>query len=333
MKASKYAGKTLLIFSFGLLTFGPAKAQVKVGDNPTQIVSGAKLQVDGDNTTTTPAKLIVTGTGNTGIGTADPGSTMTINGSLAGRYRIETNTTANISGTDYYVAYNGSANGTLTLPAAISGSGNYLGRVYHIKNTSLFSLTVAANGSEQLDNQTGAGVASITVQPGFAVMIISKGTTSGTTWEVVRTGSPTQGVESARIVFGASSVSNASATATLNIASTSFNTIANSTVGATTVSLPAGMYRATLTISGGFSTGVGSNVATARVNTNGSLYQTVGGYTTSGNNACTFGGSCIFLLSSAGTVSFAYFAQVNAGNTFTVTTGSSSTVATIERLQ
>ncbi|RQO31065.1 hypothetical protein DBR32_10190 [Taibaiella sp. KBW10] len=49
-----------------------AVAQVKVGSNPTQIVTGARFQVDGDNTTTTPAKLLIDATGNVGIGTAAP---------------------------------------------------------------------------------------------------------------------------------------------------------------------------------------------------------------------------------------------------------------------
>ncbi len=62
-----------------------ANAQVKIGVNPTQIVSGAKLQVDGDNTTSTAAKLIVTGTGNVGVGTANPGTTLDINGAITNR--------------------------------------------------------------------------------------------------------------------------------------------------------------------------------------------------------------------------------------------------------
>jgi len=320
-------GLTLAGFSL------PAMAQVKIGDNPTKIVTGAKLQIDGDTATATPAKLIVTGTGMTGIATASPGSSLTVNGSIAGNYRIETNTAANIGATDYYVAYNGTAAGTLTLPAAISGPGNYQGRLYHIKNTSAFNITIAANGSELLDNQTGAGVASITVRPGFAILIISKGTTSGTTWEVVWAGSPTQGVEAIRLGLASSSVSNTAGSAIVSYQFTTFNTIAGATVGTNSVSLPAGMYRATLTLTGVFNQALPSNVATAFVQVNGVQYQNVGGYTTSGTNGCTFGGSCILNLASAGTVSFGYFAQVASGESFTITSGAPNSSATIERLQ
>jgi BclB C-terminal domain-containing protein len=60
-------------------------AQVKIGTNPTQIVSGARLQVDGDNTTTTASKLIVTSTGNVGIGTANPGTALDVSGAITYR--------------------------------------------------------------------------------------------------------------------------------------------------------------------------------------------------------------------------------------------------------
>lgn len=123
-------------------------------------------------------------TGNTGIGTSTPGSKLTVNGSFAATY---TNVTASgaVGANDYYLAYSAGTNGTLTLPAAISGAGNYLGRMYHFKNTGTATLTVAANGAEQIDNQSGAGVPSVAVPPGYYAFFISKGTTSGTTWELV----------------------------------------------------------------------------------------------------------------------------------------------------
>jgi len=122
--------------------------------------------------------------GNVGIGTNTPGSKMTVNGSFGATYRI-----ASASGTvgtnDYYIAYNGSVDGTLTLPAAISGDGNFLGRIYYFKNTGTAILTVAANGSEMIDDLSdGDGVDSINLEPGEYAFLISKGTTTGTTWEV-----------------------------------------------------------------------------------------------------------------------------------------------------
>ena len=124
--------------------------------------------------------------GNVGINTVLPGSTFTINGSIAGKYRnVSTSTTLGLN--DFYTAYNGTAVGTFTLPlatAAAPAAGNILGRIYYIKNVGTASLTIAANGSELIDNQSGAGVATLTITPGGYVMLISKGTTSGTTWEV-----------------------------------------------------------------------------------------------------------------------------------------------------
>ena len=129
-------------------------------------------------------------TGNAGIGTVSPGSKLTVNGSFAAAYKNITVSTYTLLVSDYYLAWNGSSAGTVKLPAAISGSGNFSGRVYHIKNTSTSnSLTIAANGSELMDDQSGAGVASITLPAGYYAMFISKGTTSGVTWEVAIVGS------------------------------------------------------------------------------------------------------------------------------------------------
>lgn len=119
-----------------------------------------------------------------GVNTSDPGSTLTVNGSFAAAYK-----TVAASGTvgvdDYYIAYNGSANGTLTLPAAINGTGNFAGRTYHFKNTGTAKLTIISNGSELIDNQSGTGISTIEVPPGYYAYIINKGTVSGTTWELV----------------------------------------------------------------------------------------------------------------------------------------------------
>ena len=129
-------------------------------------------------------------TGNTGVGTTTPGSKLTVNGSFAATYKNITATTYTLLASDYYLAWNGSSAGAVTLPAAISGSGNFSGRIYHIKNTSTSSsLTIAANGSELMDDQSGPGVASITLPAGYYGMFISKGTASGVTWEVAIVGS------------------------------------------------------------------------------------------------------------------------------------------------
>lgn len=150
-------------------------------------------------------------TGNTGIGTTTPGSKLTVNGSFAATYNNITATTYTMQASDYYLAWNGSAAGTITLPAALAtGSGNFGGRIYNIKNTSTSStLTIAAAGAELIDNQSGAGVANLALPPGYYAMIISKGATSGTTWEVAIVGNsntvPCSGF-GARVAFGTQAI-------------------------------------------------------------------------------------------------------------------------------
>jgi hypothetical protein len=129
---------------------------------------------------------------NVGIGTNLPGSKLTVNGSFAAPYKI-VSASAAVGVNDFYTAYNGAADGTLTLPAATAAApaaGNILGRMYHFKNTGSAMLTIAANGAELLDNQSGSGITSITLSPSQFCLIISKGITgAATTWEVAFLGS------------------------------------------------------------------------------------------------------------------------------------------------
>lgn len=125
-------------------------------------------------------------TGNVGINTINPGSSLTINGSIAGQYK-NVQTSMALGANDFYMAYSGSSDGIFTLPAAVAAtpaSGNILGRIYYIKNVGTGRLTISASGSELIDNQSGAGVSSVTLTPGGYTMFISKGTLTGTTWEV-----------------------------------------------------------------------------------------------------------------------------------------------------
>lgn len=125
--------------------------------------------------------------GKVGINVNNPSSNMTVNGSIAGNYQQKSATTYTISANDFYLSFNGNANGTWTLPAATAAyptTGNTLGRIYHIKNTNpLYSLVVKANGSELIDTG-GITASSITIYPGGYAFIVSKGTIgSVTTWE------------------------------------------------------------------------------------------------------------------------------------------------------
>jgi len=121
-----------------------------------------------------------------GIGTDSPGSTLTVNGSFSGSYKPYS-VSATLGKTDFYTAFNGTAAATFTLPPATVATpspGNISGRLYYIKNTGTAQLTIAASGSELIDTQSGAGVSSFKLNPEGYAMVISKGTTSGTTWEL-----------------------------------------------------------------------------------------------------------------------------------------------------
>src|SRR5918911_504407 len=90
--------------------------------------------------------------GNTGIGTATPGSKLTVNGSFAAAYTSITATTYAAGENDFYMVWNGTAAGTINLPASTSGP-DRTGRLYFFKNTSdTYTLTIDANGTEIIDN-------------------------------------------------------------------------------------------------------------------------------------------------------------------------------------
>ena len=119
---------------------------------------------------------------NTGIYTKNPGSSLVVDGSFAGNYKIVTGNVI-LDDSDFYIAYNGNANGIIRLPVAISGPGNFKGRIYRIKNTTgNWNLTVTAQNLEKIDAATD--VTGIVVPPGYYAELISKGTATGTTWEL-----------------------------------------------------------------------------------------------------------------------------------------------------
>ena len=123
---------------------------------------------------------------NVGVGTNAPGSKLTVSGSFAAPWATKSSAYT-LTSSDYFVSLAGaSANTTFTLPAALaSGSGNYAGRQYVIKNaTTSYTLTVAASTSPSAELIDGA--ATITVLPGNTLTLISNGSTgAATTWNVV----------------------------------------------------------------------------------------------------------------------------------------------------
>jgi len=117
---------------------------------------------------------------NVGINTTNPGSTLSVNGSLSAGYNnVTTNYLLTVD--DYFVVYNGTSNATFYLPAALApGSGNFKGRVYKIKNNSSYQLTIDPAGNEKINTDN------VVVVPRETTLeLINTGLTSGSTWEAV----------------------------------------------------------------------------------------------------------------------------------------------------
>lgn len=126
------------------------------------------------------SSVIFAQSGNVGINTPNPGSTMDVNGSIAAHYLAVTAAVYNLNSSDFHVSYNGTANAVFNLPAAISGVGNFKGRMYTVKNNTNFTITVNSAAPETIN-----GSASITVLANQSVQLINTGLTGATsTWEV-----------------------------------------------------------------------------------------------------------------------------------------------------
>jgi hypothetical protein len=188
-------------------------------------------------------------TGNTGIGTSAAGSKLTVNGSFGSAYKAVTGDYT-MTAADFYVVSNSVANSTITLPIALPvGSGNYQGRLYEIKNTHTTStVTIDGDGAELIDDVGATGVPNIMVSPGYGVLLVSTGNTSGTTWEVVsyhRTTIPPTAVPSMSLtgIIPAGTYSSYSTPATLTLPSGTYYIVPyNSNIYAATTSYSANYY-------------------------------------------------------------------------------------------
>lgn len=139
-----------------------------------------------------PNTVINPTNGDAGINTPTPASTIDFRGSFAGQYNNagssatasgngSTTITAasySISATDYVMVYSGTVNTTFTLPAAVSGIGNYRGRQYYIKNYSSSYIFVNASSGEFIDNNAGSP-STVTIVPFGTMLIVSTGVYTG----------------------------------------------------------------------------------------------------------------------------------------------------------
>ncbi|SEW47762.1 hypothetical protein SAMN05421841_3616 [Chryseobacterium wanjuense] len=118
--------------------------------------------------------------GNIGLNTANPGSTLDINGSLAAQYKTVSASTYAMTSSDFYIAYTGTTNSVFTLPTAIAGVGNFKGRMYTVKNNTAFTVTINSAAPETINGSAG-----ITVPAGQSVELISTGLTGAVSaWEL-----------------------------------------------------------------------------------------------------------------------------------------------------
>lgn len=116
-----------------------------------------------------------------GISTPNPGSTIDINGSVAANYSAVNTTPYSLTSTNFHVSYNGASNAVFNLPAAISGVGNFKGRMYTIKNNTNFTVTVNSAAPETINGNT-----SVLVPANQSIQLINTGLTgANSTWEVV----------------------------------------------------------------------------------------------------------------------------------------------------
>ncbi len=199
-----------------------AQAQLKTGSNPTSVTSTANFEVEATN-----GNKVVVGKadGYLGVGNATPASSLSVNGSFAGGYSKITATTYALTAADFSILWDGTATGTITLPAAVSGAGNFKGRIYQLRNISAggFGVNITAAGSEQIGT-----VNTLTLTSGGSMTLVSTGLTSGSTWEILQQTSPA-GIFAGALTTGYDLTGVASVTANIGVGSGGGNILANGT--------------------------------------------------------------------------------------------------------
>lgn len=123
-----------------------------------------------------------------GINTPDATSTLTVNGSISGKYKEVRASNYQIQQDDYNIAYLGGneSKGTFVLPKVKNGSIDFTGRIYYIKNLSQNkTLQIKAADSESI--RFGGALdakASIDLLPGRFVAIMANNSTGQSTWDL-----------------------------------------------------------------------------------------------------------------------------------------------------
>ena len=179
-----YDTTTLSIWYWNGTIWTDTNANDKTNDafvnNATNTRVELNTNADGTTARTTGTEFVIKDDGKVGIGTTSPNSTLTVNGSAGFNTRQITNSTYNITNTDFYIAYEGSANGVFTLPIGTSSTCNCEGRTYEIYNNSDFDLTINAQAGETIGTQS-----SVSVAKNQTLKLVNRNTAGGRTWDVV----------------------------------------------------------------------------------------------------------------------------------------------------
>ena len=124
--------------------------------------------------------LALSQSGNTGINTTTPNTTLTVEGGLEVAYK-EVAAAVTLTKSDYNIAFTGATAATITLPTITSASApnEFIGRIYRIKNLSAVDLTIAPASGQNIRTETATGATSIIAPSGYTVEIVNSG---ATTW-------------------------------------------------------------------------------------------------------------------------------------------------------
>ena len=120
---------------------------------------------------------------------------------------------------------------------------------------------------------------------------------------------------------------------TQTYAGTTFNNIVGSTIGASSITLPPGKYRASFDFFGNFLDADAANNSRSQLFIDGVLYQNLDGVNTQLNAGISSCGDAIFVLPATAVITFVIRTNLSSGKGFTLQSGSANTSATIEKLE